>query len=298
MNPVFQARRVDWFVMEALSIAARRRNPPPPGAEHDWTIPQRWADYSGDEHAIWNRLFRRQQAQLEDRVVGAFKEGVHALGLGAHGIPRFEALNERLNALTGWSVVPVPGIVPEEIFFHHLANRQFVAGRFIRTLAQLDYLEEPDVFHDVFGHVPLLADPAYARYMQAYGEAGVRARRGAILGQLARLYWYTVEFGLMRSGDQLRLFGAGIVSSNGESEYALDSPEPLRIGFDVQRTMRTDYRIDSFQQNYFVIESFEDLVRLTADADFTDLYEELARLPTIAVGTRLPTDVVFPPNRH
>jgi phenylalanine-4-hydroxylase len=284
--------------MEALSVAAQRRHRPPPGAGADWTIPQRWSQYSSDEHAIWNLLFRRQQAQLEDRVVAAFKRGVQALGLGSHGIPRFEALNERLNALTGWSVVAVPGIVPEEIFFHHLANRQFVAGRFIRTLAQLDYLEEPDVFHDVFGHVPLLADPAYARYMQAYGEAGVRAPQGPILGQLARLYWYTVEFGLMRAGEQLRLFGAGIVSSNGESEYALDSPEPLRIGFDVQRTMRTDYRIDSFQRNYFVIESFADLVRLTADADFTDLYQELARLPVIPVGTRLPTDVVFPPNRH
>jgi phenylalanine-4-hydroxylase len=284
--------------MEALSVGTRRRNPPPPGAALDWTIPQRWAQYSTDEHAIWNRLFRRQQAQLEDRVVPAFKMGVAALGLGPHGIPRFEALNERLKALTGWSVVAVPGIVPEEIFFHHLANRQFVAGRFIRTLAQLDYLEEPDVFHDVFGHVPLLADPAYARYMQAYGEAGVRARQDTTLRQLARLYWYTVEFGLMRAGDQLRLFGAGIVSSNGESEYALDSAEPLRIGFDVRRTMRTDYRIDSFQRNYFVIESFEDLVRLTADADFTDLYAELAALPTIPVGTRLPTDVLFSANWH
>jgi phenylalanine-4-hydroxylase len=284
--------------MEALSVDTRRRNPPPAGAAVDWTIRQRWSQYSTDEHAIWNRLFRRQQTQLGERVVPAFKRGVEALGLGPHGIPRFEALNERLKALTGWSVVAVPGIVPEEIFFHHLANRQFVAGRFIRTVAQLDYLEEPDVFHDVFGHVPLLADPAYARYMQAYGEAGVQARQGRTLGELARLYWYTVEFGLMRAGDQLRLFGAGIVSSNGESEYALDSAEPLRIGFDVRRTMRTEYRIDSFQKNYFVIESFEDLVRLTADADFTDLYEELARLPSIPVGTRLPTDVLFSANRH
>jgi phenylalanine-4-hydroxylase len=273
------------------------RNPPPPGAAPDWTIPQRWSQYSSAEHAIWNRLFSRQQAQLEDRVVPAFKRGVAELGLGADGIPDFAVLNERLEALTGWSVVAVPGIVPEEMFFHHLANRRFVAGRFIRTMAQLDYLEEPDVFHDVFGHVPLLADPAYARYMQAYGEAGVGAQ-GTKLQELARLYWYTVEFGLMRAGDQLRLFGAGIVSSNGESSYALDSAEPLRIGFDVRRTMRTEYQIDSFQKNYFVIESFEDLVRLTADADFTDLYAELARLPTIPVGTRLPTDVLFPANRH
>lgn len=273
-------------------------NSPPAEAASDWTIPQRWSDYSRDEHAIWNRLFTRQQAQLEDRVVPAFKRGVEALGLAPDGIPNFELLNQRLGARTGWSVVAVPGLVPEEIFFQHLANRRFVAGRFIRTVAQLDYLEEPDVFHDVFGHVPLLADPAYARYMQAYGEAGVRAQQGPKLAELARLYWYTVEFGLMRVGDQLRLFGAGIVSSNGESQYALDSVEPLRIGFDVQRTMRTEYQIDAFQKNYFVIESFEDLVRLTADADFTELYKELARLPTIPVGIRLPTDVLFPANRH
>jgi phenylalanine-4-hydroxylase len=282
--------------METLSAEAIRRNPAPDGAGVDWTIPQRWSDYTPAEHGIWNLLFERQVKQLRDRVVPAFLRGIKVLGLVPNGIPRFADLNERLQKLTGWSVVAVPGIVPEEIFFDHLAHRRFVAGRFIRTAAQLDYLQEPDVFHDVFGHVPLLADPAYAKYMQAYGEAGVRAGPGPVLGQLARLYWYTVEFGLMRAGNRLQLFGAGIVSSNGESQYALDSTEPLRIGFDVLRTMRTDYEIDSFQKNYFVIESFEDLVRLTAEADFTDIYRELARLPTIPVATRVPTDILFPPN--
>jgi len=282
--------------MAALSLEAQRRNPAPAGVAPDWTVPQHWSRYTPEQHGIWNRLFERQQAQLARRVVPAFRTGVEVLGLGAHGIPRFEALNERLSAITGWSVVAVPGIVPEEVFFHHLANRRFVAGRFIRTPAQLDYLQEPDVFHDVFGHVPLLADAAYARYMQAYGEAGVRAREGPILRHLARLYWYTVEFGLMRARDGLRLFGAGIVSSNGESAYALDSREPLRIGFDVCRIMRTEYRIDSFQKNYFVIDSFEDLVRRTADADFTELYAQLAALPSIPVGTHLPGDVLYPPN--
>jgi phenylalanine-4-hydroxylase len=283
--------------METLSVETIHANPAPEGAEADWTIPQRWSDYTTAEHAIWNLLFRRQVRQLQDRVAPAFLKGVDALGLRPNGIPRFADLNERLEDLTGWSVVAVPGIVPEAIFFDHLAHRRFVAGRFIRTAAQLDYLQEPDVFHDVFGHVPLLANPAYAKYMQAYGEAGVRAGEGPILGQLARLYWYTVEFGLMRAGDRLQLFGAGIVSSNGESEYALDSAEPLRIGFDVLRTMRTAYKIDSFQKNYFVIESFEDLVSLTAEADFTDIYKELARLPTIPVGTRLPTDVLYSANQ-
>jgi phenylalanine-4-hydroxylase len=263
----------------------------------DWTIPQRWSQYSPDEHAIWNRLFERQLRQLQDRVVPAFHDGIKALDLGPNGIPDFETLNQRLRQLTGWTVVAVPGLVPEEIFFSHLAQRRFVAGRFIRGAAQLDYLEEPDIFHDVFGHVPLLADPAYARYMQAYGEAGVRSQHASTLKELARLYWYTVEFGLMSDGEGLRIFGAGIVSSNGESEYALTSPEPLRIGFDLRRIMHTEYRIDAFQGNYFVIESFEDLVRRTA-VDFTDLYKELATLPLIPVGTRLPTDVLFAPNKH
>jgi phenylalanine-4-hydroxylase len=283
--------------MKGLSAQTSSRNPAPPGAAPDWTIPQRWADYTAAEHEIWNRLFKRQVEQLQNRVVPAFNRGIKALGLAANGIPRFETLNERLQRLTGWTVLPVPGIVPEEIFFHHLAHRRFVAGRFIRTAEQLDYLEEPDVFHDVFGHVPLLADGAYANYMQAYGEAGVRAQPGPALAQLARLYWYTVEFGLMRDAHGLRIFGAGIVSSNGESEYALVSPDPLRIGFGVRRTMRTEYPIDSFQKNYFVIDSFADLVRLTADADFTDIYRELATLPTIAAGVKMPNDLLFAPNR-
>jgi phenylalanine-4-hydroxylase len=284
--------------METLSVAAPQRCPAPPGARVDWTIPQRWSDYSKAEHARWNRLYTRQLTQLQDRVVPAFLAGVKALGLQPTGIPRFEELNEALHRLTGWSVVAVPGLVPEEVFFRHLAHRQFVAGRFIRTAAQLDYLEEPDVFHDVFGHVPLLADPVYASYMQGYGEAGSRLSAGsAALGQLARLYWYTVEFGLIRDGDRLRLFGAGIVSSNGESRYALESPEPLRIGFDLKRTMLTDYRIDSFQKNYFVIDSFADLVRRTS-VDFAGLYREIAGMAPIAVGTRLPTDILFAPNRQ
>jgi phenylalanine-4-hydroxylase len=273
------------------------RNPAPAGAAPDWTIPQRWPDYTAAEHEIWNRLFTRQIEQLQDRVVPAFHLGIEALGLAPDGIPRFEMLNERLQRLTGWTVLPVPGIVPEEIFFQHLARRQFVAGRFIRNAEQLDYLEEPDVFHDVFGHVPLLADAAYANYMQAYGEAGVCAQPGPVLEQLARLYWYTVEFGLMRDGKRLRIFGAGIVSSNGESAYALDSAEPLRIGFEVRRTMRTEYLIDSFQKNYFVIDSFADLVKLTAAADFTDIYRELATARTIPPGVKMPNDVLFPPNR-
>ena len=267
---------------------------PPAGAASDWTIPQRWQDYSAVEHATWDLLYARQFEQLPARVVPAFLEGLQQLGLGEGGIPDFELLSARLRGLTGWSVVAVPGLVPEAVFFEHLARRRFVAGRFIRRPEQLDYLQEPDVFHDVFGHVPLLALPAYADYMQAYGEGGLRAAHLGAMQRLAHLYWYTVEFGLMRHGDGLRLFGAGIVSSHGESAYALDDPAPLRIGFDLRRVLRTEYRIDAYQRNYFVIESFEDLLRQTLEADFAPIYAELASLPSLPIAVVQPGDRLYP----
>jgi phenylalanine-4-hydroxylase len=256
----------------------------------DCTIPQRWCDYTLDEHAVWNRLYERQMSLLPGRVVPAFLEGVERLGLGRPGIPEFEELSERLRRATGWSVVAVPGLVPEDVFFEHLASRRFVAGRFIRAANQLDYLEEPDVFHDVFGHVPLLAHPAYADYMQAYGQGGLRALKYGSIDQLARLYWHTVEFGLIRDGEALKIFGAGIVSSYGESLYALDDPRPPRIAFDLMRVMRTRYRIDTFQPHYFVIDSFEDLLRQTLEVDFGPLYESLSGMSDLEPAERLPTD--------
>ena len=191
---------------------------------------------------------------------------------------------------TGWQVVAVPGLVPDEVFFDHLANRRFVSGNFIRKPHELDYLQEPDVFHDVFGHVPLLANPVFADYIQAYGRGGQRAAAMGAIDRLSRLYWYTVEFGLVRSGDGLRLYGAGIVSSYTESVFALEDPSPNRLGFDLRRLMRTKYRIDDFQQNYFVIDSFEDLLEQTLSTDFGPLYEELRGQPDIEIETILPTD--------
>lgn len=266
---------------------------PPPEAVPDWTVSQDWLSYAADEHAVWDTLFARQMAILPGRVVPAFLEGVERLELAKPGIPDFDDLNARLMQATGWQVVTVPGLVPEEIFFDHLANRRFVAGRFIRTADQLDYLQEPDIFHDVFGHVPLLAHPVFADYMQAYGEGGLRAANLGMLDALARLYWYTVEFGLIRDGDGLSLYGAGIVSSRGESIFALDDPSPHRIGFDLERVMRTPYRIDDYQQNYFVIECFEDLLRQTRDADFGPLYERLRGAADIGVGELAPGDRVL-----
>jgi phenylalanine-4-hydroxylase len=265
----------------------------PAGAAADWTIPQAWDDYSPAEHAMWDRLFARQSAMLPSRVVPAFMEGLEVLRLSKPGIPDFGQLSERLMKVTGWQVVAVPGLVPEEIFFEHLANRRFVAGRFIRRPDQIDYLQEPDVFHDIFGHVPLLAHPAFADYMQAYGEGGLRAIRHDAIDKLARLYWYTVEFGLIRQGDELKLYGSGIVSSYGESLYALDDPSPHRLGFNLKRVLRTRYEIDDFQRNYFVIESFDKLLHETLNTDFAPLYAETADLPDIDIGVILPDDEVF-----
>ena len=188
----------------------------------------------------------------------------------------------------------MPGLVPDEVFFEHLAHRRFVAGRFIRRPDQIDYLEEPDVFHDVFGHVPLLSDPVFADYMQAYGEGGLRAVRLGAIERLARLYWHTVEFGLIRGDEGLRIYGAGIVSSHGESLYALESPKPPRIAFDLKRVMRTRYNIDDYQPAYFVIDRFEDLLRQTLETDFAPLYRALEDTPDIEPGEVIPADRLIP----
>ena len=260
---------------------------------NDWTIPQDWGNFSDAEHSVWDALFARQSAMLVGRASTAFLRGIDVLKLSKPGIPDFAELNERLMAATGWSVVAVPGLVPDDVFFHHLANRQFVAGNFIRRADQLDYLEEPDVFHDVFGHVPMLADPVFADYMQAYGQGGLRSLGYGALHKLARLYWYTVEFGLVEEGGALKIYGAGIVSSYGESQFALDDPSPNRLGFDLTRVMRTNYRIDDYQQSYFVIPSFEALLKVTLETDFAPLYAALETLPDLGVADVLVDDDVI-----
>ena len=266
---------------------------PPPGAAADWTIAQNWDAFTAADHAMWDRLFARQSAMLPGRAADAFLRGIDVLRLEKPGIPDYRELNARLMAATGWQVVAVPGLVPDAVFFDHLANRRFPAGNFIRTPDQLDYLQEPDVFHDVFGHVPMLADPVFADYMVAYGEGGLRSLKFDALKQLARLYWYTVEFGLIREAGGLRIYGAGIVSSYAESVFALDSDSPNRIGFDLARVMRTDYRIDDFQQNYFVIDSLDQLLDTTVNTDFAPLYTANAALPPIAIADILSGDNVI-----
>ena len=259
----------------------------------DYTIDQCWNEYTETEHEMWRTLYARQTEMLGDRAVREFYDGLEALGLEAGGIPDFREVNARLKALTGWELVSVPGLIPDEPFFTHLANRRFPVGRFIRKPEELDYLQEPDIFHDVFGHVPLLALPVFADYMAAYGRGGLRALKFGGLENITRLYWYTVEFGLIRQDEGLKIYGAGIVSSFSESVFALEARSPNRVGFDIERIMRTQYRYDDFQQTYFVIDSFEQLLRETVETDFAPLYTRVKAQDEIAARAVLETDQVF-----
>lgn len=258
----------------------------------DWTIDQGWENYTAQEHGVWKTLYERQTKLLPGRACDQFVEGMQALPIGADQIPDFRRLSEVLMKHTGWQVVAVPGLVPDEVFFEHLANRRFPAGQFIRRPDQLDYLEEPDVFHDVFGHVPMLMNPVIADYIQAYGEGGLRAQKLGVLDNLARVYWYTVEFGLVEQSDGLRIYGAGIVSSYTESIFALEDPSPNRIRFDLERVMRTRYRIDDFQETYFVIRDLDELLEL-ARIDFAPAYARIKGQPEFEPGDTMPSDVVL-----
>ena len=256
----------------------------------DCTIAQDWEAYSDRDHATWRQLFERQSRLLVGRACDEYLAGLDQLGVCADGIPDFRKLNDVLGKTTGWQVVAVPGLISEAAFFGHMAERRFVATRWIRSPEQMDYLQEPDIFHDVYGHVPLLTDPAFADYLQAYGRGGLKALRLGALDKLARLYWYTVEFGLLHTSDGPRIYGAGILSSRGESIYCLDDRKPNRIAFDLKRILRTRYRIDDFQEAYFVIDSFEQLMSETAP-DFAPIYRELAGLAEIEPGDIQPSDI-------
>ena len=234
----------------------------------DFTIDQPLQRYGAVDHAVWNQLYTRQTALLKGRVCEAFLAGVERLNLSAERVPSFAAINAQLTPATGWEIVAVPGLVPEQVFFDHLANRRFPVTWWMRRPDQLDYLQEPDCFHDLFGHVPLLINPVFADYMQAYGRAALAADDVGALPLLARLYWYTVEFGLIRdaaSPNGVQIYGAGIVSSKSETLYSLESSVPNRLGFDLARVMQTRYRIDTFQKTYFVLD------------DFAQLFEQIGR---------------------
>jgi phenylalanine-4-hydroxylase len=257
-------------------------------------VEQPWSSYSDEEHAVWATLFERQQKLLVGRASEVFLRNQQTMGMSPDKIPKFDDLNRALSTTTGWQIIGVEGLLPEIDFFEHLANRRFPVTWWIRRREQLDYLAEPDLFHDLFGHVPLLMEPVFADYMQAYGRGGVKAHAIGpdAIAQLARLYWYTVEFGLIREAGGLRIYGAGILSSKGESIYCLDSEVPNHLGFDLERIMRTRYGIDHYQRNYFVIDSYEQLMQATSP-DFTPIYARLDERDAIAAGEVLAGDVVI-----
>lgn len=257
-------------------------------------IEQPWSSYAPEDHATWSQLFERQQKILVGRAAREFIDNTRKFGMTPDAIPKFDDLNRVLKRTTGWELIGVEGLLPELTFFDHLANRRFPVTWWIRRPDQIDYISEPDLFHDLFGHVPLLLQPEFADYMQAYGRGGVKAHGiGAdALANLTRLYWYTVEFGLIKQADGLRIYGSGIVSSKGESIHCLESAAPNRIGFDLMRIMRTRYRIDTYQKTYFVIDSYRQLMDATAP-DFTPYYAQLAQQESIPAGTVLPSDFVY-----
>ena len=257
-------------------------------------VEQPWDGYSDTDHDVWRQLYERQRQLLVGRASDEFLAAQDAMGMSAERIPKFAEINAVLKQATGWEIIGVEGLLPEFDFFDHLANRRFPVTWWIRRPDQLDYIEEPDLFHDLFGHVPLLMLPVFADYMAAYGRGGVKAHgiNPDALMYLTRLYWYTVEFGLIRQKDGLRIYGSGIVSSKGESIYSLESASPNRIGFDLERIMRTRYRIDTFQKTYFVIDSFEQLMEATRP-DFTPIYERLATLESLPAGSVLDSDEVI-----
>ncbi|HET9820478.1 MAG TPA: phenylalanine 4-monooxygenase [Burkholderiaceae bacterium] len=260
-------------------------------ARSDYTCEQDYGLYSAEDHDTYRRLCARQLAQVQRHACREFVDAMGHLG-SPERIPRFDQVSERLHRATHWQLVAVPGLIPEEAFFGLLAARKFPVTDWIRRPEEFDYVVEPDVFHDLFGHVPLLFDPVFADYMQAYGVGGLKASRLDACELLARLYWYTVEFGLIATPEGLRAYGAGILSSAGELHYSVSSPAPARIGFDLKRLMRTRYKIDTYQASYFVIESFEQLFDATAP-DFAPIYREVRNLPTLEAGSVLAGERLF-----
>ena len=272
------------MAVEPVVYGASER--PPRGdysrAGPDYTCPQDYASYTPADHDTYRRLYERQAALVPGLACDEFLRALPLLG-AKERIPRFEEVNDRLSRATGWEIVTVPGLIPEVPFFTLLADRKFPVTDWIRKPHEFDYIVEPDVFHDLFGHVPLLFNPVFADHMQEYGKGGLKAHRLGACELLSRLYWYTIEFGLIRQPDGLRAYGAGILSSAGELQYSVRSDEPRRLPLDIERVMRTRYKIDSYQQTYFVIESFQELFDKTAP-DFTPIYQRVDALPELAAG--------------
>ena len=257
----------------------------------DYTVVQDWAAYTPAEHDRWRRLYARQSALIPHYACDEFIAILGTLDCSA-GIPKFALINRQLKAATGWQLVAVPGLLPDDMFFTHLANRRFPVTVWLRNPEEFDYIVEPDIFHDFFGHVPMLFNKMFADYLEAYGKGGVKAKGLDALDYLARLYWYTVEFGLIQTPKGLRTYGAGILSSGSELPYCIESSKPHRIKFELLRVMQSKYKIDTFQETYFVIDSFKQLFDATAP-DFTPYYQQLRKRTDLDANAVLPADVLL-----
>lgn len=266
---------------------------PPEGVAANWTMPQNWAAFTAEQHATWRSLFDQQAAALDGYACRSFLDGLDILRKLRPGVPDFAELNALLKPVSGWEVVAVPGWIPNEPFFEHLANKRFPAANFVRPPEQIAYSEEPDMFHDIFGHIPMLTDPAFSDFLVAYGQAGLRAEKLGASDFLGRLWLYTVEFGLVVEDGELRAFGGGLMSSFAEALSALTSPEPQRIWLDIERVMRTRYNFDEFQQTYFVVAGFEDLLRATEETDFASIYRKIADENALEPGDAWRGDVAY-----
>ena len=269
-----------------------RANEHPADMKEDYTCGHNYEDYTSEDHAVWGELFNRQRKLLVNRACKEYLDSLSALGVTQSRIPDYRRMSDILEKTTGWRIVIVPGLIPASAFHAHLAKRQFPVTFWIRTREQIDYLAEPDIFHDLFGHVPMLMNPIFADYMQKFGKGGVKATSLDSIRFLDRLYWYTVEFGLIRTPDGLRIYGSGIVSSKTESIYCLEDKRPHRIAFNLKRLMRTHYRYDKLQESYFVIDNFEQLFEATKP-DFTPLYEELKTAGDIEPYLTMPEDGII-----
>ena len=263
---------------------------PPEGVADDWTMPQNWERFSAEDHARWSAMVADQTRAIRGLASSAFMDGLGKIALGDKGIPEFESFNQQFRAVTGWEVVAVPGVIPNAPFFKMLSERRFPVANFLRKGGAQDYNDEPDMFHDVFGHLPMFADPTFGEFMVAYGRAGIRAERMGMSGWLSRLYLHTVEFGLIREGGELRAYGAGLMSSHAETVHALTSDTPRRLEFDLPRLMRTEWPFDTFQPTYFVIDSFEALLEEMETTSLKDVYDQVRDLPLIPIGETSPSD--------
>lgn len=220
---------------------------------------QEYENYTEEDFLVWKTLFERQMKQLPCLADDAYLKGIKAIGFTADKIPNFDAMNERLRGITGWSVAVVKGLIPNKEFFELLNGCQFPSSTWLRKMEELDYLEEPDMFHDIYGHIPLLADQNFCNFLQGLSTIALKHIENEwAIEVLSRLYWYTVEFGLINTDKGLRIYGAGILSSSGESVYSL-SDKPEQVPYSIAEIFKTPYIKDKFQEKYFVIDSYKQL---------------------------------------